>query len=94
MENQLIPIEGQGIRKIWDNDEWYFSVVDIIHSLTDSPNSQVYWSALKRRENQLFTICKKLKFLAPDGKMRPTDCANTEGVLVVATSTPSVFFLF
>jgi DNA-damage-inducible protein D len=89
MENQLIPFEGQEIRKIWDNDEWYFSVIDIIHSLTDSPNPQVYWGALKRRENQLFTICKKLKFLAPDGKMRSTDCANTEGVFRIIMSVPS-----
>jgi DNA-damage-inducible protein D len=89
MENQLIPFEGQEIRKIWDNEEWYFSVIDIIHSLTDSPNPQVYWGALKRRENQLFTICKKLKFLTPDGKMRSTDCANTEGVFRIIMSVPS-----
>jgi DNA-damage-inducible protein D len=49
----------------------------------------VYWGTIKRRENQLFAICKKLKFLAPDGKMRSTDCANTEGVFRIIMSVPS-----
>jgi DNA-damage-inducible protein D len=91
MENQnsIVPFEGQEIRKIWHDEQWYFSVIDIIHSLTDSPNPQVYWGTVKRRENQLIAICKKLKFLAPDGKMRSTDCANTEGVFRIIMSVPS-----
>ncbi len=88
-QNMLEPLSGTSIRKIWHNDEWYFSVIDIIQILTDSPQPSTYWGMLKKRENQLFTICEKLKFLAPDGKMRPTDCANTEGVLRIAMSVPS-----
>ena len=52
----LIPFEGKPIRKVWHNDEWYFSVVDVIEVLTDSKNPSVYWSALKKREIQSFTF--------------------------------------
>jgi DNA-damage-inducible protein D len=91
MENQnsLQPFEGQEIRKIWHNEEWFFSVIDVIHVLTDSAQPQTYWGMLKKREIQLITICEKLKFLAPDGKMRSTDCANTEGVFRILMSVPS-----
>jgi DNA-damage-inducible protein D len=82
MENgHLIPFEGKEIRKEWHNEEWYFSVIDVIEILTDTHNPQSYWGKLKERENQLLTICQKFKFLAPDGKKRSTDCANTEGIL-------------
>ena len=89
MDHQLMPFEGKEIRKAWHNEQWYFSIVDIIEILTDSTNPSNYWNMLKKRENQLYTICVKLKFLAPDGKMRPTDCANTEGVLRAIMSVPS-----
>ena len=69
----LIPFEGKPIRKIWHAEEWYFSIVDVIEALTDSPQPGAYWGMLKKRENQLLTICYKLKFLAPDRKMRSTD---------------------
>lgn len=85
----LIPFEGKGVRKVWHDEQWYFSVIDVIEVLTGSESPSVYWSAAKKREKQLFTICKKLKFLAPDGKMRPTDCANIEGVFRVIMSIPS-----
>ena len=53
MENQdLIPFEGKPIRKVWHNDEWYFSVVDVIEILTDSKNSNRYWTDLKRRSEK------------------------------------------
>jgi DNA-damage-inducible protein D len=87
--NNLIPFEGKEIRKAWHLEQWYFSVIDVIEILTDSPNPQVYWGTVKRRENQLIAICKKLKFLAPDGKMRSTDCANTEGIFRIIMSVPS-----
>lgn len=90
MEHQnLVSFEDTGIRKIWHGEQWYFSVIDIIGILTESTNHQTYWYVLKKREPQLLTICKKFKFLAPDGKMRPTDCANTEGVLRIIMSVPS-----
>ena len=87
--NALIAFEGKEIRKIWQDDEWYFSVVDIVEILTDSKSPSDYWTTMKRRENHLPTICRKLKFLASDGKMRPTDCANTEGVFRILMSVPS-----
>ncbi len=89
MENGLLPFEGNNIRKVWHNEQWYFSIIDVIENLVDSSNPSNYWNMLKKRENQLYTICVKLKFLASDGKMRPTDCANTEGVLRAIMSIPS-----
>jgi prophage antirepressor-like protein len=89
MNNNLTTFEGKDLRKIWHNDEWYYSIVDVIEVLTESIAPSKYWDAVKRREPQLSTICRKLKFLAPDGKMRPTDCANTEGVFRIIMSVPS-----
>ena len=88
-ENALIPFEGKEIRKIWHNDEWYFSVIDAIEILTDSPIPRNYWTILKKREPQLHTICMQLKLTATDGKQRLTDCANTEGLLRIVMSVPS-----
>jgi DNA-damage-inducible protein D len=90
MENSnLIALGGNEIRKIWHEEEWYFSVVDVIGILTDSPTPRVYWGVLKGREPQLFTICKQLKLVASDGRQRLTDCANTTGVLRIIMSVPS-----
>jgi DNA-damage-inducible protein D len=89
MAHELVNFEKTPIRKVWYNEEWYFSVVDIIEILTDSPKPRVYWGVLKGRESQLFTICKQLKMKATDGRSRLTDCANTEGVLRIAMSVPS-----
>ena len=77
----LIPFEGKPIRKIWHNDEWYFSVVDVIDILTDSRNPKSYWGKLKERDIQLLTICQQLKLPSKDGKKYRTDCANTGGVI-------------
>ncbi|MBL7813823.1 MAG: Bro-N domain-containing protein [Saprospiraceae bacterium] len=88
-KNALQTFGGKEIRKVWYNEQWYFSIIDVIEVLTDSAKPSTYWSMLKKREPQLFTICEKLKFLAPDNKMRPTDCANTEGVLRIVMSVPS-----
>ncbi len=90
MENSnLISFEGIEIRKAWHNEEWYFSVVDVIAILTDSPIPRNYWSILKKREPQLHTVCMQLKMQASDGRQRLTDCANTEGVLRIVMSVPS-----
>ena len=85
----LIPFEGKPIRKIWHNEEWYFSIVDVIAVLTDSPQPNAYWGKMKKREVQLLPTWQQLKFLAPDGKMRSTDCANAKGVLRIIMSVPS-----
>jgi DNA-damage-inducible protein D len=90
MENSsnLTPF-GEKIRKVWHNDEWYFSVVDIIEILTDSPKPKTYWAMMKKRETQPFTNCEPLKLVASDGRQRLTDCANTEGVFRILMSVPS-----
>jgi hypothetical protein len=69
---------------LWDADQekWYLAIVDVIAVLTDSQNPQVYWRVLKKRlkheGNETVTNCNALKMLAPDGKMRQTDVADTE----------------
>lgn len=92
--NHIALFKGKQIRKIELNGEWWFSVVDVIEALTDSAQPSVYWSVMKSRMNsedgiQLFTICKQLKLEAPDGKMRETDCADTEGMFRIIQSVPS-----
>ncbi len=88
--HSLIPFEqGISIRKVKHNNEWYFSIVDIIEVLTESKKPKTYWSMLKKRDNQLVTICELLKMTAADGKKYRTDAANTEGVLRIVMSVPS-----
>ena len=89
MENEVISFEESKIRKIWHDEQWYFSVIDVIEVLTDSPIPRNYWSILKKREPQLHTICMQLKLTASDGRNRLTDCANTEGVFRILMSVPS-----
>jgi DNA-damage-inducible protein D len=88
-KNNLIPFEGQTIRKIWHDEQWYFSVVDVIYVLTNSPKPKTYWGMMKKRESQPFTNCEQLKLKASDGRQRLTDCANTEGILRIIMSVPS-----
>ena len=87
--SNLMPLEGIKIRKTWHNEEWYFSVVDVIEVLTDSPIPRNYWSILKKREPQLHTVCMQLKIQASDGRQRLTDCANVEGAMRILMSVPS-----
>ncbi len=90
MENSnLTPLEGKEIRKVWLDEQWYFSVVDVIGVLTDSPNPNVYWSAMKKREKEVFTFCKKVKLQGLDGKKYPSDVTNTEGIFRIIMSVPS-----
>ena len=93
MEQGIVAFEGENLRKIWHNEEWYFSVVDIIAFLTDSTQPSRYWADLKKRSekesNQSFAFCERLKLPRPDGKTYPTDCANTEGVLRIVMFVPS-----
>ncbi|MBI3273818.1 MAG: Bro-N domain-containing protein [Candidatus Colwellbacteria bacterium] len=86
--------KGKQIRKILYQGEWWFSVIDVIEALTDSQNPNDYWYRMKVRVKeedklQLSTICRQLKLLAPDGKMRETDCADTEGIFRIIQSIPS-----
>ncbi len=88
-EQNLMPFEGKSIRKVWHNEEWHFSVVDVVGVLAESANPQSYWGQLKKREPHLLTICQKVRLKGQDGKNYPSDCANTEGVLRIAMSVPS-----
>ena len=88
-ENTLIPFEGKEIRKVLHDDQWFFSVIDIIAVLTESKDARNYWKVLKNREPQLVTVCNQLKLKATDGRQRLTDCANTEGILRIVMSVPS-----
>lgn len=88
--------ESKKIRVHWDDDQekWYFSVIDIIESLTDSNNPRRYWSDLKRKLvkegfGQLYEIIVQLKLEAMDGKKYLTDCSDTEGLFRIIQSIPS-----
>ncbi len=93
-ENRGIALfHGHKVRRIWHNNEWYFSVVDIAEVLADSDNPRNYWSMLKQREAEhgieLSTFCVQLKLSSSDGKYYATDCANTENALRIVQSIPS-----
>ncbi len=93
-ETRLAIFQRKEIRKIIHNDEWWFSVIDIIQALTDSERPSVYWTAMKARVKnedklELSTICRQLKLAASDGKKYATDCANTEGLFRIIQSIPS-----
>ncbi len=95
-ETSIKLFESKKIRVHWDNDKqiWYFSVIDIIETLTGSNNPRRYWSDLKRKLikegfSQLYEIIVQLKLESPDGKKYLTDCSNTEGLLRIIQSIPS-----
>jgi len=87
--------EEKKVRSQWNEVEqqWYFSVVDVVEILTDSPDSKDYWYRMKKREKlsgiELSTICRQLKMESSDGKKYSTDCSNTEGLLRIIQSIPS-----
>ena len=97
--DQIQLFENQKIRTAWDaeQEEWFFSVVDVVGALTDQPTprgASTYWAVLKKRlreegADQLLTNCKQLKMTAADGKKRLTDVANTEQLLRIIQSIPS-----
>ena len=96
MNNEIKLFEGNQIRSIWDNEqeEWYFSVVDIVGALTDSKNPRDYWYRVKKRmteeeKSQLSTICRQLKLESSDGKMYNTDVADIQGIFRIIQSVPS-----
>lgn len=98
MENKIKLFESRKIRTTWneDEEEWYFSVVDVVEVLTDSADYQTarkYWNKLRQRlseeGSELVTICHRLKMIAADGKMRETDVLDTKGLLRLIQSIPS-----
>lgn len=96
MSDDIKMFEGSQIRSVWDNEreEWYFSIVDVVGSLTESNNPRDYWYRVKKRmseeeKSELSTICRQLKLKAPDGKMRLTDVADMKGIFRIIQSVPS-----
>lgn len=100
MESEKLQLfEDQQIRSAWDaeNEEWLFSVTDVVRVLTEKPDARrasTYWAVLKKRmlaegANQLLTTCKQLKLKAADGKRRLTDVATTRQLLRIIQSIPS-----
>ena len=91
-QNKLVVFQNRNIRRIWYEEEWYYSVVDIIEVLTDSPTPRQYWGKVKQREFvklELSPIWVQLKLPAGDGKLRQTDCVNTKGAFRLIQSIPS-----
>ncbi len=85
----LIVFQDRSIRRLWHDDQWFYSVVDIVAVLSESDNPATYWRVLKHREPQLVTICNGLKMPAEDGKLRYTDCVNTKNAFRLIQSIPS-----
>jgi len=88
--------EDKQVRTHWDakEEQWYFSIIDVVEVLTNSSNPRDYWFKMKIRVKiedgiELSTICRQLKLKATDGKMRVTDCANTQNLLRIIQSIPS-----
>src|SRR3989344_4821358 len=90
--NSLVVFQDKKIRRIWYKEEWYFSVVDVVGVLTDSPTPRQYWGKVKDREFTelgLSPIWVQLKLPSVDGKNYGTDCANTKAMFRIIQSIPS-----
>lgn len=91
---KIALFQSKKIRRIIHNNEWWFSIIDIIAALTDSSNARDYWYKMKIRVKtedgaELSTFCRQLKLESVDGKKYNTDCANTEGIFRIIQSVPS-----
>lgn len=93
---KIALFKGKQIRKIIHNNEWWFSVVDVVQALTDQEDdytARKYWNKLAQRlreeGSELVTFCHQLKLESADGKKYETDCANTEGIFRIIQSIPS-----
>lgn len=95
MGHELIVFEGNNIRRTLYNNEWYFSVIDVVQILSESKNARRYWSDLKTKLkeeegfDQLYDFLVQLKLVASDGKKYETDCANAETLFRIIQSIPS-----
>jgi DNA-damage-inducible protein D len=93
LETNIAVFRGMEIRKTIHNNEWWFSIVDVVGVLTDSPDAGAYWRKLKQRlkeeGSEVVTFCHGLKLPASDGKNYETDCGNAEGIFRIIQSIPS-----
>ncbi|MCX6803403.1 MAG: BRO family protein [Candidatus Diapherotrites archaeon] len=89
----LVVFQDKKIRRLWHDEEWYFSVIDVVTALTESDNPRNYWNMLKIREKEsgieLYTLCVQLKLPSADGKYYETDCANAKNMFRIIQSIPS-----
>lgn len=92
-QDHIAVFQEATIRRTWHNNEWWFSVADVCGALSGSADGNAYWRKLKQRlqqeSGQPVTFCHGLKLVAPDGKQRVTDCANTEGLFRLIQAIPS-----
>ncbi|PIZ39605.1 Bro-N domain-containing protein, partial [Candidatus Aquicultor secundus] len=93
-QGKIIVFGAKQIRRIWHDEQWFFSVVDIIAALTDSDNPRNYWNMMKARELkqsevQLSTFCVQLKLTSTDGKSYKTEAVNVESAFRIIQSIPS-----
>ena len=93
---QIKLFEEKKVRSVWEENEqqWYFSVIDVVEVLTESVNPRDYWFKMKKRVHsedgiELSTICRQFKMIAQDGKNRETDCANVKSLFRIIQSIPS-----
>jgi prophage antirepressor-like protein len=91
--NHITVFQETNIRRVWHNEEWWFALSDVIVVLTDSADPKQYIKKMRSRDAALDanwgTTCTPLALLAPDGKTRATNCANTEGLFRIIQSIPS-----
>ena len=92
-EKALVVFQGKKIRRTWFNDEWWFSVIDVVGALANSDDPRNYWKVLKHRlikeGSESVTNCNQLKLESSDGKKYATDCANTKNMFRIIQSIPS-----
>ena len=93
-DNKLALFEGRQIRKALHEGEWWFSIIDVVESLVGGDRPRKYWNDLKKKliAEGYIEVSEKigqLKMVAPDGKQRVTDCANSETLLHIIQSIPS-----
>jgi DNA-damage-inducible protein D len=94
MAGTIVVFGAKQIRRVWVDEEWYFSVVDIVAALSDSDNPRDYWYRMKQREQEasgieLSTLCRQLKLTSSDGKSYKADCVNTAAAFRIIQSIPS-----
>ena len=93
--NKIVVFQEKTIRRVWHNEEWWFSIIDVISALTASPQPSRYWNELRAKmqlesgNDELFANTEKLKMESLDGKMRATEATNTEGMFRIIQSVPS-----
>lgn len=93
MKEKIIVFQDKKIRRIWHDNEWYFSVVDVVGALSESSIPKRYWADLKSKlleeGFEAYEKIVQLKLIALDGKLRETDCANTKTIFRIIQSIPS-----